>query len=227
MAQEELPGLERLLEVCRRLSLGTSTLPPGSKPPVAGSKVQGHPLDPMLAAFYARFGKAMFAKDSVGVGLFQVDDSVNELESDNEFWQETWQKRFTLPLFVFGGWSGLAWYLATVPGLADSEGHQPVVFVEAYDEPYALPVASTVDRFFECYSHYIEALVTQPDFEEYGMGALTFPWGVPELLARDARLVELLRTGRFDPLLKTDGETRAWVSKVLHAATRPEPQGRG
>jgi hypothetical protein len=172
----------------------------------------------MLAAFYSRFGRAMFARKSVGMGLFRVDDGVNELEDDNQQWRETWQQYFALPLFVFGGYSGLAWYLATVPGLADAKGSQPVVFVDAYDDTYALPVASNVDRFFDVFSHYLEALVSHPDYEADGSSALSFPWRVPELLARDAPLVELLRAGRFDPLLKDD-ELRAWAAKVVHFGT--------
>jgi hypothetical protein len=174
----------------------------------------GFPLDPMLAAFYSRFGRAMFAVNSAGMGLFRVNDSVNELEDDNQWWRKTWQQQLPLPLFTFGGRGGLAWYFATVPEMADAKGFQPVVFADAYDEPYALPVASNVDRFFDAYSRYLEALVAHPDYEEDRTAALTFPWRVPEIIGRDAPLVEMLRAGRFDSLLK-DEEMRAWVEKVV------------
>jgi hypothetical protein len=213
-----LPGLERLMAVCRQLDLEVLTEPPASTPPVVGSMIGGVPLDPVLAAFYSRFGRAMFAVNSAGMGLFRVNDSVNELEDDNQWWRKTWQQQLALPLFTFGGWSGLAWYLATVPGVADANGFQPVVFADAYDEPYALPVASNVDCFFDAYSRYLEALVAHPYYAEDGSAALTFPWRVPEIIGRDARLVEMLRAGRFEPLLK-DEEMRAWVAKVVRFGT--------
>jgi hypothetical protein len=45
---------------------------------------------------------------------------------------------------------------------------------------------------------------------------LTFPWDVTGVLARDERLVELMRAGRFDSLMKhVDGSTRRWAAKVM------------
>ncbi|HSP80886.1 MAG TPA: hypothetical protein VLQ93_20330 [Myxococcaceae bacterium] len=72
---------------------------------------------------------------------------MNELEEENRKWKESWQERLPLQLFVFGGETGLAQYFATVPALADGKGRQPVVEVNVYEEPYALPIASDVDRF--------------------------------------------------------------------------------
>lgn len=208
-----LPGLDCLLEVCRRLNLDVTTTPPCRVPPVAGTPVADTPLDPVLAAFYSRFGRAVFATQAAGMGLFRVEDDVNELEEENRKWKESWQERLPLQLFVFGGETGLAQYFATVPALADGKGRQPVVEINVYEEPYALPIASDVDRFFEAYARYLEELLAQPDYEEYGAAALSFPWRVPEILARDGRLVEMLRAGRFAALLGDD-EVREWVRQV-------------
>lgn len=216
MMQMALPGLERLLDVCRRLRLSLLTLPPGQVPPASGTRMGGLPLDPMLAAFYARFGKAVFAAEIGGMGLVQLDDTVNELEAQNREWQRDWPERFPVPVFLFGGEPGLAYSYATLPGLADAEGLQPVVRVDTHEEPYALPVASNVDAFFAVYSRYLEALVAHPDYAQEGSAALTFPRGVPHLLAQDTRLVELMRSGCCEPLLGTD-ENRAWVARVVAA----------
>ena len=174
-----------------------------------------HSLDPDLAAFYARFGKAVFAADVAGMGLFQLDDTVNELEARNRQWRSSWQERLPVPLFVFGGETGLACYYATVPGLADAEGRQPVLCIDTHEDPYALPLASNVDRLFDTYSRYLEALLAHPDSEEDGAAALPFPWDVPEILAQDGRLVELMRAGCFDSLMPHDASTRAWAARVV------------
>jgi hypothetical protein len=178
--------------------------------------VGGHPLDPILAAVYSHLGRALFNEDIYVLG---VDDDVNELEEENRRWRECWQDRLALPLFVFGGVASLAYDYATVPGLADEQGRQPVVEVDTYDleGPHAIPVASNVDRFFDTYARYLEAeLAANPSYSAGGPGFFSFPWGTPELIAQDAPLVAMLRAGRFDPLLKKAEESRAWVSKVIH-----------
>jgi hypothetical protein len=118
-------------------------------------------------------------------------------------------------VIVFGG--GVYAY-ATVPSLADEQGRQPVVEIDTYEpDVHVMPVASNVDRFFDSYSRYLEALVAHPRYRESGERALTFPWDTTELLARDERLVELIRTGRFESLMKNMQEsnaTRRWIAKV-------------
>lgn len=215
MSPMDLPGLERLLEVCQRLELELITTPPGEAPPMAGTHVGGYPLDPILAAFYARYGKAIFAPDVAGLGLLQLDDTVNELETDNQQWRSDWQERLPVPLFVFGGEPGLAYSFVTVPGLADAEGRQPVVRVDPYEEPHALPIASNVDRLFHAYSCFLEALQAQPDPGLFGT-SLVFPWDVADVLARDERLVALMRAGHFDSLMHLrDPSVREWVARIL------------
>ncbi|WP_309892570.1 hypothetical protein [Archangium sp.] len=112
----------------------------------------------------------------------------------------------------------LAYHYATVPRLADARGLQPVVKVDVHEEPYAVPLASNVDRFFDTYSRYLESLVAEPDYEELGPAVRTFPWQVPELIARDLPLVEMLQAGRFDFLMPKNEETRSWVAMILGAA---------
>jgi hypothetical protein len=214
----KLPGLERLMEVCQRWRLPMTTTPPARVPLRAGSTVGGHPLDPVLAAVYSRLGRALFNKD---LYVLRVDDSANELEKESKWWRERWQEHFAQPLFNFGGKASLAYYYATVPGLADERGCQPVVEVDTYelDGPYGLPIASDVDRFFDTYSRYLEAVVMHPDYQEPDDLPLAFPWSVPEILARDRRLVELIRAGHFDSLMKKSPEVKEWAAKVVHFGT--------
>lgn len=219
MEPMRLPGLERLVEVCRRLGLRLSTAAPARSPLRAGSPVAGHPLDPLLASFYSQWGKAMFASDVAGLGLYSVDDRENELERQNQWWSGSWQPRLMTPVFIFGGEPGLAHYFATVPSLADARGCQPVVHVNTYEleGPYAMPIASDVNRLFEVYSRYLETLLATPDFARDGDAVLAFPWEVPELFAQDERLVQLIRAGHFDALMPGP-EERAWAARVVAAA---------
>jgi hypothetical protein len=209
-----LPGLERLLEVCQRLNLGLKTSPPSREPLRAGSLLEGVPFDPVLASVYARLGHAAFATKVMRWVLTRSDDQVHRLEENNKWWRENYWNALGEPVIVFGG---DVYTYATVPGLADDQGRQPVVEVDTYEyEPKVIPVASNVDRFFDSYSRYLEALVAHPRYQQSGEMELDFPLGMTDLLARDERLVELMRAGRFDSLMKNvDDETRRWAAKVM------------
>jgi len=77
-------------------------------------------------------------------------------------------------------------------------------------------VASNVDRFFDSYSRYLEGVVADPYYQQTGETNLVFPWHATGILARDERLVELMRAGRFDALMKdVDEETRRWAAQVM------------
>jgi hypothetical protein len=169
-------------------------------------------LDPLLAAVYTRVD---FIGIKEGFELFRTQPTRwLELFQDNEDWRRDRPAPFDA-LLVFGKEDALATYYATVPSLADAAGRQPVVEVDIHEEPYAIPLASDVDRFFDTYSRYWEALITAPDYAEEGPAALTFPFGVPELAARDEALVRMLREGRFDFLgVKKDRSIREWIENV-------------
>jgi len=208
-----LPGLERMIEVCQRLSLRLESLPPAREPLKAGDLLEGLPFDSVLAMVYARLGYAAFGTGVKGWGILQSDDQVHALEKENNWWREAWWEELGEPMIVFGG--DLYTY-ATVPRLADERGRQPVVQVDTYEEPYSLPVASNVDRFFDTYSRFLEAVVADPDYQQTGKSDLLFPWDATELLAQDERLVELMRAGCFDSLMKIgDDSTRRWAAKVM------------
>ncbi|KFA86837.1 hypothetical protein [Archangium violaceum] len=212
-----LPGLERLFDVCLRLKLSVETLPPAREPPRAGCSLEGLPFDPVLADVYARLGYAAFATELIGAGwtLDRSDDQVHKLKENNRWWRENWWEGLGEPVIVFGG---DIYTYATVPSLADALGRQPVVEVDTYEpEAHVMPVASNVDRFFDSYSHYLEALAAHPRYQKSGDRELLFPWDMAEVLARDEQLVELIRAGRFESLMKNMQEsnaTRRWLAKV-------------
>jgi hypothetical protein len=204
------------------LNLGLKTSPPAREPLRAGSLLGGVPFDPVLARIYARLGHAAFATKVMGWVLTRSDDQVHRLEENNKRWREEWWKELGEPVIVFGGDVGMAYTYATVPRLADEWGRQPVVRVDTYEyEPKVMPIASNVDRFFDSYSRYLEALVADPRYQESGDTDLLFPWDATEILARDERLVELMRAGRFDSLMKNvEDDTRRWAAKVVGTPVR-------
>ncbi|HEX8433536.1 hypothetical protein [Archangium sp.] len=213
-----LPGLDRLLDVCQRLNLGLETSPPAREPVKAGSLLEGVPFDPILAGVYARLGFAAFATEVMRWNLESSTDEEHELEKTNKWSRENWWQGLGTPVIIFGG---DIYAYATVPELADAWGRQPVVEVNTYEyDPKVIPIASNVDRFFDSYSRFLEAVVADPRYQESGESDLLFPWDATELLARDERLVELMRAGRFDSLMKhVDEETRRWAAKVMGPRT--------
>jgi hypothetical protein len=174
----------------------------------------GLPFDGVLAAVYVQLGYAAFATDVDGIVLRRYDDVDRKLEEDNRWWSEGHRARLALPTFIFVGEPMMAYHYATVPDLADAQGRQPVVMVDVYEEPYAMPVASDVDAFFDAYSRYLERLKATPGESEETQ--LTFPWNVSAIIGRDKRLVEMIHGGRFD-LLMTNREVRDWSRKVVDA----------
>ncbi len=50
-----------------------------------------------------------------------------------------------------------------------------------------------------------------------GMRGIQFPGSVPELIARDRRLVEMLHTGRFDFIMNLGDEFQDWLARVKSA----------
>jgi hypothetical protein len=217
-----LPGLEQLLDVVKRHELKAQILPAGRSPPRAGEKLAGRTVDPMLAAAYARLG---------GVALrpwhhlmLRCDDELNGLLFENQQWDSfwphpAWPEHFRA-LMLFG--TDMGYRYATVPELAIHKGLQPVLYLDNYEDIYALPVASDVDRFFLTYSRYLELVADEPDFKERHVPSMSFPWDVPELFAGDAQLVEMIRTGKFDQWMYYESTgpaevRREWVLKVLSA----------
>ncbi|HYO59008.1 hypothetical protein [Archangium sp.] len=209
-----LPGLDRLLDLCQRLNLGLETSPPAREPLRTGSLLEGVPFDPVLAGVYARLGHAAFATKVLRWVLTRSDDQVHRLEEDNKWWRENWWKELGEPVIVFGG---DVYSYATVPGLADEQGRQPVVMVDTYEfEPQVMPVASDVDRFFDTYARYLEAKTSDPSYQVSGEVDTGFPFDAIEILARDERLVESMRAGRFDSLMRhVEGGTRRWAATVM------------
>jgi hypothetical protein len=187
------------------------------------------PIDPMLAAAFDLVGKVAIGEfNSL---LVRCDDDLNAFLLENKEWQsffphEFWPDHFRSLMF-FG--REMLYGYATVPGLASSAGLQPVVHVDPYEEIYAVPIASNVDQFFECYARYLEMAGGEPEYGDDLFSYVVFPWNVPEIIALDRPLVEMIKKGCFDPWMyerNKEGRrfeeditsTRKWISEVLRLA---------
>ncbi|WNG33152.1 hypothetical protein F0U61_05645 [Archangium violaceum] len=71
--------------------------------------------------------------------------------------------------------------------------------------------------FFDTLSRYFEILVADEGYRLDGMRGVEFPTGVPELIARDRRLVELIVAGRFDFIMNLGDEYQEWLDRVRSA----------
>ena len=178
----------------------------------AGMLVEGLPIDPLLVLVHGRVGHLSIEEEFYLLPIKDEQDLT--IERVNEDWRRDWVEKFR-SLLVFSKEDRLAYYYATVPGMANENRLQPVVKVDVHEDLYALPVASDMNRFFEVYSRYLEALVRAPSYEADGSSALVFPWHVPQLIAQDRPLVEMLRAGRFDFLMEGYADARRWVEKFL------------
>jgi hypothetical protein len=221
-SNKPLSGLDRFLEVLEGLrgrlqeqEQAVQVEPPQPPAPAGGVHVAGLPLDPLLAAIYARLGCVGIEEGFLLIRL--REPHTFNFFTVNAEWRRDKPEPFA-SLLVFGKDDMLASYYATIPSLADAAGLQPVVKVDVHAAPYALPLASSADRFFEAYSRYLEALVLAPDFDEEGSAALSFPWDVPAILARDRPLVQMLAAGRFGPWMGEEASTSEWIARILEAA---------
>jgi hypothetical protein len=218
-----LPGLDRLLEAIKKYELPVRESPPAASVRSPGEPLLGRPFDPMLAAFYERLGGLTLHLE---LYIASCDARMDEVHLENKRAQSHWPEPFR-SLLVFGGQEALAYRYATVPSLADAQGLQPVVEVDPYEDIYALPVASNVDRFLDTYARYLELLYETPEFRDDPDARPPFPSGVPELIAEDRALVGMLVEGRFDSLMfqpeiqseETQEYLRRWVAK-LRATSR-------
>jgi hypothetical protein len=207
----ELPGFERLLEVCRSRAHPLKVEPPlPSARPVEAS-VAGQPMDPQLAALHARTGY-LWVRDELY--FFPArHERRPDLHRVNAHWRKDWAEPFG-SLLVFAKDDRLAYCYATVPSLVDARGLQPVVWVDVYEALYAVPVASCVDHFFATYARYLEAAPVVSGDEEHAPPLRAFPWSATEAIARDQELVRSIRAGHFDFLLTANARAREWVEKL-------------
>jgi len=212
-----LPGLDRLIATCQQHALHMELSSPSASAPRAGELLLGELLDPHLAAVYQRLGASTFGPFT----LYGSGSDEHDLIPRNQWLREYGAIYFQAPL-SFGQDIGFSLYYGTVPRLADSHGLQPVVYIQAHDgEQFAIPLASSVDRFFHLYSLYLERMVVDFEYVHTGVPDLVFPWSVPELIAADAPLIAQVREGRFDFLTNGEQGAHKWLRELSSPPSSP------
>lgn len=206
-----LDGFDRLVAVCRQHSLPLKLSPPLSSAPKQGELVLGDPFDPQLAEVLGRVGGAKIGP----LWLYSPGSEWNDIIPWNEQLREHDAVHYRSSL-IFSEETGFPLYYATVAKLADTQGLQPVVHVNGY-EAYAIPVASSVDRFFDAYSRYLELMVVDAEYIHHGIASIHFPSAVTQLIAQDEPLMELVRAGRFDALTNSFRDAVQWIQKLRDA----------
>lgn len=205
-----LPGLDQLIATCQRHSLPMRLSPPLASAPRLGESVMGEPFDLQLAAVYQRMGASTFGP----LALYGLGSDEHELIPRNRWLREYDKIYFQAPL-SFGQEIGFSLYYGTVPRLADSRGLQPVVYISAHDgQQFAIPIASSVDRFFDLYSRYLERMVVDFEYIETRVPLVTFPWDMVDLISRDEPLLAQVRAGRFDFLTNDEEGARKWLREI-------------
>ncbi|HEX8702527.1 MAG TPA: hypothetical protein VF815_27085, partial [Myxococcaceae bacterium] len=207
-----LPGFDRLIAICQQHSLPCELYPPLTSAAELKEFIPGEPLDPQLAAMYQRIGGAELGPLSIYGPSLEWDGLVPHT-------MRLRQDGFTpfLASLIFAKETGFSFFFATVPRLAGSQGLQPIVYIEFMDSLTTAPVASSVDRFFDSYSRYLELMVVDPGYIYSKVSEVSFPWGVPQLIARDEPLLEQVRAGRFDFLTEDDESGRRWTQRLVAA----------
>ncbi|WNG40161.1 hypothetical protein F0U61_45625 [Archangium violaceum] len=211
-----LPGFERLLEVCRSRAHPMKLELPSGRP--VESFVAGQVMDPQLAAVHSRAGY-LWVRDELYV-FPEKHERRPDLHRVNESWSREWAAPFGA-LRVFAKDDRLAYCYATVPALVDERGLQPVVWVDVYELLYAVPVASSVDQFFDTYARYLESALASTGDGGEGLPLRAFPWSATEAIARDRELVKRIRAGHFDFLLTANARAREWVEMLGARGWKP------
>jgi hypothetical protein len=209
-----LPGLDRLIAVCQRHSLPVQLYHPLPSAPPQDELLFGEPFDPQLATVHHRFGGAELGR----LALLRFGSEWNNLIPWNKSLREDDAIQFHSSL-IFARETGFAFYYATVPRLANSQGIQPVVYIQAMEAPTSVPVASSVDRFFDTYSRYFELMVVDPEYIHHRIPEVSFPWSVPHLISRDELLMDQVRAGHFDFLAKDDPSALEWLQQLREHTT--------
>jgi hypothetical protein len=147
-ATPPLPGFERLIKICHQHKLPLELSSPLSTAPKGGELIFDQAFDPQLATLYQRTGEATLGSFT----LLPPHHEHQGLLAINEHFKRDGEEPFRSTL-VFGQKTGFSYYLGTVPMLADAQGLQPVIYIPYYPgERSGMPIASSVDRFFDTYS---------------------------------------------------------------------------
>lgn len=170
------------------------------------ANVLGTPLDPDLHDLLKRHEHVRVSGDAFGLFIYGVTGP-ETIESSTRGLRSMADDGHVYPfggLISFAQYGYQASYLCCVPALAAPDGRQPVLYVDTYETPWAMPMASSVERTLIVLARYLEMRAAGLD--------RTFPREVPEIIREDRQLVELARSGAFEPWV---GGERDWTAALI------------
>lgn len=209
----ELKGFDFLVEFCRNHQLELDLAPPALTPVDTQMVFQTDP-DPQLAAMLRKNNGGLLWRLHLYGGPGASNDLVERNRSLREIRDDI---PFLTDMILFGEAAYQAVFWATIPALARPDGIQPVVYLDFNEVPKILPIASSIDRAFYLLGQYLEILKSRFGSINVGAGEYFFPWDIPDLVAKDQDLTQLLNSGKLDVYTKTDPEAAEWVKKIKNA----------
>lgn len=205
-------GFAALQQTCARLKIVADFGPAAATVP---DTLLGAPLDPELRALYLAHDGIRWSASDFYLRIYPLTGP------DAIEWRNISQRRspddYVPPypfdsIIVFAQYGLRASYLATIPVLADKTGHQPVLYVDAHETVWAVPIASSVDRAFALISSYLEGAIAQ--YGRSGLVEAQFPLGMPRLVASDTALVARIKAGVFSKWIGEDVFVQGWIDTM-------------
>jgi hypothetical protein len=206
-------GFEAFSEQCRRLGIA-ATLAPASR--AAPSSVLGQPLEPTLVSLYAAHDGTWWFAPEFELRVYPLAGP-DALEWRNHSLRRSAHEHVPPypfdEMLVFAQYGAQADRLATIPALADAAGRQPVIYLDLHEDPWAVPVASSVDGVFDLLAQYIDRATTS--LGRAGLVEIDFPLDVGDLIAADDSLRAMIASGSFEGLIRGDSSIREWMSATF------------
>lgn len=153
----------------------------------------GLAIDPQLQALYrvtnglcvGRFDILPIRRGS-GSDLEEVNDELRDILNYLPFVRE---------VLVWGSHTTNLTTLACMPALADQQGRQPVIFLNANEGPYITPLSSTFNRALTLIME--DRIQEGPVYDEWREA---FPYVMVDDVIEDARLMQMIDAGAFHDL---------------------------
>lgn len=191
-------ALARLVARARARGCGVQLAPAAENVPEV---VAGAPLDPDLRELLRRHDGVRIHGDAFALFVYGFGGVETIAWSTAGLRSLASEVRYPFDELVSFAQVGYqASYLCCVPALAAADGHQPVLYVDTHEEPWAMPVASSVERAFDALARNLEH------------GDRVFPREALASLRADAELVALARSGAFDAWVAAE---RAWLDALV------------
>lgn len=201
-------GFETLRRTCERLSIAVTLGAPSREAPAT---VLGQALDPALHEVYLEHDGVWWSSPEFSLRIYPLEGP-DALEWRNISLRNS-SADYLPPypfddLIAFAQYGRQSSYLAAVPKLGDESGRQPVLFLDTNEDPWAVPIASSVEGAFTTLAHCLDRAAG--NLTEVG-----FPLESSDLIGKDDSLASLVRSGKFKNWTRGDESIQDWIRKTF------------